>query len=89
MSLQTILDEVRIERERQEGLWGADFDAKNDLDNWVTFISTYCGLAAIQTSPEGQRRRMLQVATLAIAACEAFDHNDGFSPRHYDKGELA
>ncbi len=89
MSLQTILNEVMIERTRQEGEWGADVDSMHTLDNWITFISTYCGLAAIQMSPEGQRRKMLQVATLAIAACESFDHNNGFPPRHYDKEKLA
>lgn len=29
---------------------------------------------------------MLKVAALAVAACEAFDRNGGFAPRHYEDG---
>lgn len=89
MSLSTILDEIKAERNYQEEKWGADFDDINNLDDWITYIVTYCGLSALQLTPTKQRGKMLQVAALAVAACEAFDRNNGFPPRHYDKEKLA
>ncbi len=89
MSPSTILDEVQAERDYQEETWGAAFDDKNNLDNWIAYIVTYCGSSAVQTTPSEQRQKMVKVAALAVAACEAFDRNDGFPPRHYDRGELA
>ena len=86
--LQSILDEVELERKYQDHHWGADFDVKNSLDNWIAYITTYCGMAAIQQSPADQREKMLKVAALAVAACEAFDRNNSFPPRHYDRGKL-
>lgn len=83
--LQKILGEVEAERAYQEKQWDSDFDAKNDLDNWLCNIMGYCVRAAcIQASPAKQRRDMLKVAAIAVAACEAFDRNGNFPPRHYE-----
>lgn len=83
--LQKILGEIEAERRYQEKRWNLDFDDKNDLDNWVCNIVGYCVRAAcIQASPSKQRRDLLKVAAIAVAACEAFDRNGNFPPRHYE-----
>jgi hypothetical protein len=80
-----VFQEIRTEREYQDTLWGIDFDDKNDLDNWVRYIVTYCGRASnFQASPSQQRRDMMKIAAIAVGACEAFDRNNGFPPRHYE-----
>lgn len=83
---ESVLEEIRNEREYQNGRWGTDFDDKNTLNDWVTYIATYCGRASqFASPPSNQRRDMLKVAALAVAACEAFDRNGGFAPRHYEE----
>lgn len=83
--LQKILGEVEAERVYQERRWSTEFDDKNDLDNWVRYIVEYCGRASNASSPPSQQRRdMLKVAAIAVAACEAFDRNGAFPPRHYE-----
>ena len=80
---QHVLGEIKAEREYQDNRWGTDFDDKNDLDNWIRYIVTYCGRAS-QGSPLRQRRDMMKVAAIAVAACEAFDRNGTFPSRHYE-----
>jgi hypothetical protein len=83
--LQKILGEIEAERAYQGRRWSTEFDDKNDLDNWVRSIVAYCSRASSShSSPAKQRRAMLQVAAIASAACEAFDRNGNFPPRHYE-----
>jgi hypothetical protein len=80
-----IFEQIEAERKYQDGKWGDEFDKKNTLNDWVTYINIYAGQAAkMGNSKEEQRTQMLKVATLAVAALERFDENDGFAPRHYD-----
>lgn len=80
-----VLEEIKAERDYQDRHWGPDFDDKNTLNDWVTYITQYCARASsFQTSPNGQRFAMVKVAALAVAACEAFDRNGSFAPRHYE-----
>ena len=80
-----VLDEIRAEREYQNGEWGTEFDDKNTLNDWVTYIANYASQAAgMETPPEDQRKNMLKVATLAVAAVESFNRNGQFAPRHYE-----
>ncbi|MHC4188374.1 MAG: hypothetical protein ACYSUB_01640 [Planctomycetota bacterium] len=80
---QKVLEEIQAERDYQDRLWGTEFDDQNDLDNWIRYIVTYSARAA-QAPSEQQRRDMVKVAAIAVAACEAFDRNKGFPPRHYE-----
>jgi hypothetical protein len=83
---QKILEEVKAEREYQNRLWGTDFDNLNDLDNWARYIMTYCARAVdTRATPANQRRDMMKVAAIAVAACEAFDRNGHFPPRRYEE----
>jgi hypothetical protein len=40
---EIILDQVRIERERQLKLWGNTFDDKNTRNDWITYVISYVG----------------------------------------------
>ncbi len=88
MSQAIVLEEIRVERERQDDLWGVEFDDQNTLNDWVTRIVICAGKAARMDSlPKKQRDKMLKVAALATAAVESFDRNGEFAPRHFEKGE--
>jgi len=83
---EKIFKEIDEEREYQNSRWGTEFDDKNTLNDWNTYIGIYGGYAAeMFRTKEEQRKYMLKVAALAVAALETFDKNDGFPPRHYDK----
>lgn len=82
---EKIFGEISVEREYQDGKWGTEFDDKNTLNDWITYIGMYGSYAAkMGASKEDQRNNMLKVAALAIAALETFDRKGGFAPRHYD-----
>jgi hypothetical protein len=73
------------ERDYQDTRWGIEFDDKNDLDNWVRYIVTYAARASnFQASPSLQRRDLVKVAAIAVAAVQAFDRNGVFPARHYE-----
>lgn len=73
---------VLAERKRQDEKWGgpeSDDKRKTEID-WIEDIEAYTAWAKQMYrmgSPEKYRRRMMQVAALAVAACESFDrqHN--------------
>lgn len=82
MSMQTVLEEVVAERERQGALaFGGDtsqFDTTNSQGDWVSYICAYAGRAPVRVfrnKREGQsfRDNMVKVAALAIAAIESYD----------------
>lgn len=79
MSLQRVIEDVEAERAHQEDRWGVVNDDRNTLDDWRAYINKYNFLAgtAEPNSPT-QRRRLIQLAALAIAAVESFDRNRGF-----------
>lgn len=84
--MDKILEDIRSEREYQVGKWGNGFDDKNTANDWVTYITMYATAGArMDASPEDFRAAMVKVATLAVAALEAIDRNEGkTAPRHYD-----
>lgn len=77
--------EIETERAYQNDRWGEEFDDKNTVNDWVTYICHYCTESAMHDPPlEVVREKLLKTATLAVAALEAFDRNGGLAPRHYD-----
>lgn len=79
----TIYDEIRAERERQDTKWGgAAHDDNEPPMAWVDYVTRYAswaGMMALMGGVEGRakyRRRMMQVAALAVAACEAYDRRE-------------
>ncbi len=81
-----ILEEINKERERQEEIWGVGFDDKNTRNDFVAYIAEYAGRGSTYgASPAEFRKRMVQVAALAVSAVETFDRLDGgMAARHYD-----
>lgn len=78
-SLSTdVLAAVACERARQDGKWGGPEvdDARKTEQDWCDDIVAYVAWARQMHrmgSPDKYRRRMMQVAALAVAACESFD----------------
>lgn len=82
---QNIINEIKAERDYQDKKWGYEFDDKNTLNDWATYINIYLAKAtAMGIQKEEQRKMLVKVATLAVAALETFDRNGGFPNRHYD-----
>jgi hypothetical protein len=80
-----ILNELSRERDRQDTLWGHDFDDKNTLNDWISYITRYAGAAgSAAKTPNAQRAFMFKATTIGLAALEAFGRNKGFPPRHYE-----
>lgn len=72
-----ILEEVADERQRQDEKWGgAESDDKNNPLDWHEVIADYNGWARrmlCMGSVAKARRRLIQIAALAVAQVEALD----------------
>lgn len=72
-----VLKEVALERGRQDGKWGGpNHDDQHSTAEFVQFIEDYAGWArqmAGMGSHDKARRRLIQVAALAVAAVESID----------------
>lgn len=90
MNREQILNEINLERQRQNGLWGDDFDDKNTPNDWVAYITNYVSVGAYDGHEEHYtlgnfRRCLVKAATICVAAIEAIDRNGKCADRHYDK----
>lgn len=69
--------EVALERKRQDNKWGGEsHDDSHATAEFIQWIEDYAGWARMMhsmNSPEKARRRLVQVAALAIAAIESMD----------------
>ncbi len=74
----SVLDEVKQERERQDAMWGGpDHDNYHGPDQWCCLLMERLGKAAdMGISRDTFRRRLVQVAALAVAAIEVCDRLD-------------
>ena len=78
--------EVEMELEYARKQWGVEFDTKNTLNDWVTYIVMYAGDAAkMKTPPNEAEQKLIKVAGLAISALENLRANGKFAPRHYEE----
>jgi hypothetical protein len=79
--LDQILREVRAERDRQDAKWGgAAHDDQVLLPSWSLMITDYANWARRMWSMGSEakcRRRLVQVAALAVAAIQAMDRRAG------------
>ena len=86
-----VLAEVDYERQRQQELWGNDFDDLNTTNDWVAYICRYAaegGYAGRKGEYTVARFRsfLVRAAALCCAAIETIDRNGGkLIHRHYDK----
>lgn len=84
--IEPILQSIRDERAYQDAKWGKEFDARNTINDWVTYIHNYAADAcAWLIDKEAQKRSLIKVAALAVAAIQRCEENGGFAPRHYDE----
>jgi hypothetical protein len=71
---QTVVVSIVEERERQDAKWGGpDHDDNHSPAEWGSFIREKLVQASKTTSADEYRRRMVQVAALAVAAIESHD----------------
>lgn len=79
--MDRIFDEIRAERERQDAQWGgSEHDIYVRSSDWLAVVDKFARNAdrAYPLNPEEYRRRMMQIAAIAVAACEAYDRiHDG------------
>jgi hypothetical protein len=71
-----ILLEVQEERVRQVHKWGLSLDDKNGFSDWHEVIADYNGWARrmfCMGSADKGRRRLVQLASLAVAQIETLD----------------
>lgn len=72
-----VLGAVALERVRQDEKWGgAPHDDRHSTAEFVLLIEDYAGWARTMAgmgSLDKARRRLVQVAALAVACCEAID----------------
>ncbi len=77
MTDMTVYDEIRAERDRQDAEWGQEHDDGHSGYDWEYLVARYGDSLATRARVGGDmaawRRRMLQAATLAVAAVEWHD----------------
>lgn len=75
MSRAEIFEEISAERTRQDNIWGGPgHDDTHDISDWVLFIKEHARMAdPLTPQPEESRRRLIEVAALAVAAIESLD----------------
>lgn len=83
---------ISAERDRQDGLWGNDFDDKNTPNDWVAYICNYVTTGAYdgrkkEYTPEKFREHLIKAATICVAAIETINRNGKCADRHYDEKE--
>lgn len=74
-----LFSEIQAERARQDDKWGGpDHDDQHTTAEFVQLIEDYAGWArtmAGMNSHDKARKRLIQVAALAVAAVESIDRN--------------
>ena len=95
VSYADIIDDIVKERKYQDSIFHKEFDNKNTANDWNTLITHYaappcrsCTVPDTVAPPFDEKKHfekmMLKVATLAVAAIQATQRNNGPAPRHYD-----
>jgi hypothetical protein len=83
--LTQAVTDVMLERARQDAKWGGpEHDDEHTVAQWVELIQDYAGWARVMAgmnSRDKARRRLVQVAALALAAAESIDRTRGVEGR--------
>lgn len=86
-----VLGMVAAERERQDGKWGGpQHDDEHSTAEFVQLIQDYAAWARVMAgmgSREKARRRLVQVAALAVAAVESIERRGGLTPEEDDEAQ--
>lgn len=84
VTYEELSNSVLAEVQRAKEMWPGDFDDKNTLNDWATFINIYFGrAAAMGTSKEDVVKNIRKAAGLALNALY-YAENGLLAPRHYD-----
>ena len=88
--LGQIFVDISKEREHQLQRWGNEFDDKNTISQWQRYINEQLarGTAYYGDLNNNPRKALVNAATVAVAAIEAFDRNNGLPSEHYTVSEL-
>lgn len=91
-----IIDDIAWERTRQDERWGGPaHDDEHAPFDWLTYIDTYVTKVVVDdgviaegglVDPEQYRRRLVQIAALAVAALESLDRTRGPEPHGARRG---
>lgn len=73
MSQETVLNQIREERKKQDQKWGPEHDDNHTLDEWVDIVHCILLKAKLAGKPGGKRWRLLQAASVLVAAMESLD----------------
>lgn len=93
MNRHEILEAIVKERMYQDEQWGTEFDDKNTINDWVTYINLYASRATEMNRETrvldlyNVKKNLLKAATLCVAALEAIERNGHPALRHYDRLE--
>lgn len=73
-----VLQEILSERIRQADQLGftLDHDAQHATNDWIVLLARYVGMATVgawEHDPEAYRRRLIQIAAIAVAGVENLD----------------
>lgn len=72
----SVYDEIREERARQDEKWGGpEHDDAHGQNDWVCFIDDKLCEADHTDDDADYRRRLIQIAALAVAAIESLDRH--------------
>lgn len=83
---EAFIEAVIRERQYQDGRWGTDFDDKNTINDWTTYLCRYATRGTrIDDGPHEFLVHLIKVAAIAMAAYETYARKRGFASRHYDK----
>jgi hypothetical protein len=77
-AISLILHEIFQERQRQDEQWGGpEHDDQHIDDDWIALLRRRIDRADVDLNVNGDhdsyRKRLIQVAALAVAATEAYD----------------
>lgn len=83
-----VLDDVLSERARQRRKWSGVFnDDDYTPEQWLNLMGRYADKVRHAFGIEDQRKRLVQVAALAVAAVEALDRQADIASRHAASAE--
>lgn len=77
MSQESILQDIRDERQAQDGKWGGPaHDDTHPSDEWCKFIADRLCVVVGPIHPKQKRRIWIEIAALAVAAAESLERRE-------------
>jgi hypothetical protein len=86
-TIEQLNDSVLQEVLRARKQWGMQFDLKNTLNDWASYVNIYMSKATTMGASQSEVITNLRKATgLALSALYHAE-NDLLAPRHYDSAQ--